>query len=413
MYHIIHQITKLTFNQRFVILLIVIMSTQFVAIEGFVTSPIKVSVMIFCIFFFFWKVPFISKAVWCSIFYWSICLCIALLHDYFRFTTIAYLGMFLMAYIVYYHLIYMDTFSLCQFKKILSYIIYAYCIVLILQQISIIIGIRNLGILNLANNYLLSINNSYYDWNRLPILTCEPSHSAKIITTIMFGYIRCLEIEKGTKISLAELFNKKNKWVSICFLWMIFMMGSGTGWVGFGILCLYFIQWRTFLYTIPIFISFFFILQHSGNEQFERAIKTTEATMTGNIQTINQADGSSSTRVVPILNTFVYSDLTNTETWIGNGTLSTKESKRSWMNLKRKIPIVEQYGFIGFFFSLLLIYTCAIKKIWSIETILFFVLSMASLGNEYHIWSQMYIFTAIRFFQINKENGCLNNHSEL
>ena len=112
MYQIIHQIKALTFNQRFVILLIIIMSTQFVAIEGFVTSPIKVSVMLFCIFFFFWKVPFISKVVWCSIFYWTICLCMALLHEYFRFSTIAYLGLFLIAYIVYYHLIYLDTFSL-------------------------------------------------------------------------------------------------------------------------------------------------------------------------------------------------------------------------------------------------------------------------------------------------------------
>lgn len=413
MYHIIHQIKELSYNQRVTILLIIIMSTQFVAIEGFVTSPIKVSVMIFCFFFFFWKVPYISKAVWCSILYWTICFCIALLHEYFRFSTIAYLGMFLMAYIVYYHLIFMDTFSLHQFKKILSYIIYAYCIILLLQQISIIIGIRNLGILNLADNYLLSINNSYYDWNRLPSLSCEPSHSAKIIITIMFGYIRCLEVEKGAKISLTELFNKKNKWVSICFLWMIFMMGSGTGWIGFGILCIYFIHWRTFLYTIPILIGSFFILQYSGNKQFERAIITIQATMTGNIQTINEADGSSSTRVIPILNTFIYSDLTKTESWIGKGTLSEKESLLSWMNYERKIPVVEQYGFVGFFFSLLLIYTCAIKKFWSIETILFFILSLATLGNEYHIWSQMYIFTAIRYFQIKKEHGCLDNHSEL
>lgn len=412
MYKIIHQIKALSFNQRFTILLIIIMSTQFVAIEGFATSPIKVSVMIFCFFFFFWKVPFISKVVWCSIFYWTICFCIALLHDYFRFSTIAYLGMFLMAYIVYYHLIYMDTFSLRQFKKILSYIIYTYCIVLLLQQISIIIGIRNLGILNLVDNFLLSINNSYYDWNRLPILTCEPSHSAKIITTIMFGYIRCLEVEKGSKISLAELFNKENKWVSLCFLWIILMMGSGTGWIGFGILCVYFIRWRTFLYAIPVLIISFFILQYSGNKQFERAVITIQATMTGNVKIVNREDGSAGTRVIPLLNTLTI-DLTSPDSWIGNGTISKDESLKSWLDLDRKVPIVDQYGLIGLIFSLILIYTCAIRKIWSIETVLFMVLSLASLGNEYHIWSQMYVFTAIRYFQTRKEYGCFDNHCEL
>lgn len=408
MYQIIYQIKSLTFNQCFALLLLIVMSTQIVAIEGFTTSLLKVSVMVFCILFFFWKVPFFSKATWCSICYWLICLCIALLHEYVRFNTIAYLGLFLIAYIVYYHLIYLDTFSLRQFRKILSYIIYVYCIVLILQQISILIGVRNFSIINLVDY----TGKAYYKWNRLPILSCEPSHSAKIIITIMFGYIRCLEVEEGTKISLKKLFNKQNKWITICFLWIIFMMGSGTGWIGFGILCLYFIHWRKILYAIPILIGIFFTLQYSGNEQFKRAIVTINATMTGNINIINKEDGSAGTRVIPLINTFTI-DLTKTESWIGNGTISKKESQNSWLNLDRKVPVVDQYGLIGLIFSLILIYTCAIRKIWSIETVLFMVLSLASLGNEYHIWSQMYIFTAIRYFQMQKENGCLDNHSEL
>lgn len=408
MHQIIHQIKSLTFNQRLVLLLLVIMNTQFVAIEGFGTSPIKVSVMTFCIFFFFWRVPYISKAVWCSIFYWIACFCLALLHEYVRFSTIAYLGMFLISYIVYYNLIYIDTFSLNQFRKILSYIIYVYCIVLILQQISILIGVRNLSIINLVDY----TGKAYYRWNRLPILSCEPSHSAKIIITIMFGYIRCLEIEKGTKISLKQLFNKQNKWIAICFLWIIFMMGSGTGWIGFGILCLYFIHWRKILYAIPILIGIFFMLQYSSNEQFERVIKTINVTTTGNVKIISKEDVSAGTRIIPLLNTFTI-DLTKTESWIGNGTISKTESQKNWLDLDLKVPIVDQYGLIGLIFSLILIYTCAIKEIGSIETVLFMVLSLASLGNEYHIWSQMYIFTAIRYFQIKKENGCLDNHSEL
>lgn len=408
MYRIIQLIKNLTLNQLFAVLLLIMMSTQFVAIEGFGTSPVKVSVMSFCFFFFFWKVPFISKAVCCCCCYWLVCFSLALLHEYVRFSTIAYLGMFLMAYVIYYHLIYLDTFSLSQFRKILSYVIYIYCIVLVLQQLSILIGVRNFSIINLADH----TGNAYYEWNRLPILTCEPSHSAKIITTIMFGYIRCLEVGKGSKILLTDLFNKENKWVSLCFLWMILMMGSGTGWIGFGILCLYFIHWRKILYTIPIFIVIFITLQYSGNEQFERAIKTINATTTGDVKLINKEDVSAGTRVIPLFNTLTI-DLTSAESWIGNGTISKNESQKSWLDLNRKVPIVDQYGLIGLILSLILIYTCAIRKIWSIETVLFMVLSLASLGNEYHIWSQMYIFTAIRYFQTNNEHGCLYNHSKL
>lgn len=406
MYQIIHQIRRLTFNQRFALLLLIIMSTQFVAFEGFGTSPIKVGVMSFCFFFFFWKVPFVSKAVWCSIFYWTICFCIALLHETFRFSTLAYLGMFLMAYIVYYHLIYQDTFTLRQFKKILSYIIYAYCIILIFQQLSILIGVRNFPIINLVDH----TGNAYYKWNRLPILTCEPSHSARIIIATMLGYIRCLEIEERTKISLKKLFSKENKWVSISFLWIIFMMGSGTAWFGFSILCLYFIHWRTFLYTIPIIVSLFFLAQMSNNEQLERVITIAEITITGDNEAVFKTDVSASTRISPLYNTFTI-DLTKTESWIGKGNTEFKQD--SWKDLTLKTPIVEQYGLIGFLFSLLLIYTCAIRKIISIETALFIFMSLMSLGNEYHIWSLIYIFTATRYFQTQKENGYLSNHSKL
>lgn len=406
MYQIIHQIRSLTFNQRFALVLLIIMSTQFVAIEGFGTSPIKVSVMSFCFFFFFWKVPFVSKAVWYSIFYWTICFCIALLHETFRFSTLVYLGMFLMAYVVYYHLIYQDTFSLHQFKKILSYIIYAYCIVLILQQLLILIGVRNLPIINLVDY----TGNAYYKWNRLPILTCEPSHSARIVIATMLGYIRCLEFEERMKISLKKLFNKENKWVSISFLWIIFMMGSGTAWFGFCILCLYFIHWRTFLYAIPVIVSLFFLAQMSNNEQLRRVITVAEVTIKGNNEAMFKTDVSASTRISPLYNTFTI-DLTKAESWLGEGNAEYKPDV--WKDLSLKTPIVEQYGLIGFLFSLLLIYTCAIRKIISIETALFIFMSLMSLGNEYHIWSLMYIFTATRYFQTKKGNGYLGYHSEL
>ncbi len=55
-----------------------------------------------------------------------------------------------------------------------------------------IVGLRNVPFLNLAGA-------SYYAWNRLPALSCEPSHTARIISAAMLGYIQCLEIEWGKR----------------------------------------------------------------------------------------------------------------------------------------------------------------------------------------------------------------------
>lgn len=54
-----------------------------------------------------------------------------------------------------------------------------------------------------------------------------------------------------------------------------------------------------------------------------------------------------------------------------------------------------------------------IRKIFSIETLLWLGLGMATLANVPINWGAMMMFTAVRYFQIQKENGCLNNHSEL
>ena len=380
------------------------MSVQFVPIEGLTISPIKIGLMSVCVIVFLCHIPFQSKVTWICLFYWSTCFIVSLRYSV-RFNTLGYLGLFLITYIVYYNLIYKGVFTLMQFKKLLRSLLIAYAIFLILQQIFILLGISNFPPLNLVGNLL---ETQYYEWNRLPSLSCEPSHTARIISAAMLGYIRCLEIQKGASVSLKSLFNKENRLVTSCYLWLTFMMGSGTGWVGFGIICIYFIQKRTFFYIIPLAIGIGAILYSGENKQFSRAINAAQATITGDVMQIVEADQSGAVRIVPLINTLLNTDLSQTESWLGKGTLSEDDAQNAWTDLNRKISIVEQYGLLGLIASLILLYSCAIRRFFSIETLMFILLLMLSLNNIYIVWSMVFIFTTIKYFQLQREKGLLD-----
>lgn len=405
--HILQRIRIIPFNTKFATIIILVMSMQLVALEGLEVSWIKVLLMAFAPIIFFFRVPFISRVVWGACIYWLLCYIPASFNTDMRFSTLGYLGMFLITYIVYYNLLYTGAFTLSQFKSILKLLLLAYGCTLLLQQLCVIIGLNNVPLINLTGE-------KYYSWNRLPTLSCEPSHTARIISAAMLGYIQCIEIENGDKTSLSQLFNRDNRWVTIAYLWLVLTMGSGTGWIGFAILCLYFIRLRTFFYIIPFFVCLFFVLQYLGNKQLTRATSAIEATLTGNTSSIYKADGSASVRIIPLINTLTKTDLTKKESWIGKGTYAAdRTDKNEWKNLDRKLGIVEQYGVLGLIGSLVCLYSCAIRRFLSLETLYFVILLLCSLGNEYFTWSMIYIFTAIRYFQIKKEYGCFDNHSEL
>lgn len=402
---ILQRIKTIPFNRIYGIVLYIAMSIQLVTIEGLNVSPIKVVLMGLAPVVFVLRVPHINRAIWAATIYWLLCYFTASFHGEMRFSTLGYMALFLITYIVFYNLLYTGTFTLDQFKKLLKFILLAYGITLLLQQACVIVGLTNVPFLNL-------VGAEYYAWNRLPTLSCEPSHTARIISAAMLGYIQCLEIEKGKKISLIQLFEKDNRWVTLVYLWMTLTMGSGTGWISFGILCLYFIRLRTFFYVIPIFFCLFCVLQHSENKQLKRAIIATEATLTGNTSLIFKADVSGSVRIIPLVNTLTKTDLNQKESWFGKGTYAADRAKKNeWKNMDRKLGIVEQYGLLGLIGSLILLYSCAIRRFFSIENLYFIVLLLCSLSSEYFTWSMVMVFTAMRYFKKQQENGCFNNHS--
>ena len=403
--NVLQKLRGIPFDRLFASLLFIVMSVQFVGIEGYDLSFIKVGMMGLCLIVFFVRVPYVSVAIVSGLLYWFVCFCLSIVQSDFRFSTLGYSGLFLIAFFVYYNMVYKGAFSLEQYQRLLRGMILAYAIVLVCQQFLVLLGVRNFPLLNL-------VGWGYYQWNRLPVLTCEPSHSATILTALFLGYLRCIEIKDGFKPSLKVLFSDEHRWATIGYLWLTFTMGSGTGWLGFGIICLYFLQWRTALYLIPLFIGMFFILQASGNEQFQRAWKSVQATFTGDVMAIAKADGSASVRIIPFVNTITDLDLLEKASWIGEGTVTIEERDNGWRDFTRKIATVEQYGLIGFIFSLIFIYSCVIYRVMSLESLCFVLLLIMTIANAYVTWSMFYVFATIRYFQVQQEKGNLIGNSD-
>ena len=369
-------------------IMLVLFNIMFVPIEQGPFSPVKIGFMGICPLIFIAKKPIVTKALVLAAIYWLVCYTLSLLKGEMRFSTLGFLGMYLILYINYYSFIVKGTFTLEYFTKVLKYLIIAYAVVLIGQQMCVLVGLRNMPLLNLQNQFFLSIT-------KLPSLTLEPSHSARILTFTMLGYLRCMEIMKGKRITLQELFSPEQRIVTFSFLWSMLMMGSGTAFVGMGVLSFYFITRKTVIYIIPLIIGMFMLGQSMELKQMDRAVALAEAASTGSAEEAMAADGSGATRIIPVMNVFTKTDVTQLETWIGKKNM--EKDKHWWKRTDTKI--YDQYGLIAFIISLVFIYSCVIRHFFSIETLLYLILLGFTLGNIYYAWGCLMIMTGVTYFQ--------------
>ena len=373
--------------------MLVLFNVLFLPIELSGFSPVKIAFMGICPLIFIAKKPIITKALILAALYWMVCYLLSLLKGEMRFSTLGFLGMYLILYINFYSFVVKGTFTLDYFTKILQYLIIAYGVTLIGQQLCVLVGLRNMPLLNLQNQFFLSIT-------KLPTLTLEPSHSARILTFAMLGYLRCLEIKTGKKLTVQEWFDKEHRTVTFLFLWSMLMMGSGTAFIGLGILGLYFITKKTAIYIVPALIGLFIIGQSLELKHMDRVVTLAASATTGDAKAMQQADGSGASRLIPLVNAFTKTDLTELETWIGK---TSMEKDEFWWK-RTETKIYDQYGLLAFLISLIFVYACVINHFFSLETLLFLGLLGLSITNIYYVWGCFMIMTGVRYFQQTSVN---------
>lgn len=316
----------------------------------------------------------------------------------FRLSTLLLSTALVFTYIGFYNLIVIEkAFSIEHFIKICKWIMMAYFVVCIIQQLLIVLGFTYAPIVNMTYELGRGIGcNS---------LAREPSTFGRFMLVFYYAYIKCNEYKRGEgPYTLNELFSGEHKWVTIRFLWMMTTMGSGTAYVCLILFSLYFVRRHNWYYVIPILAICYTLIQTSGIEALDRATNTIEATSTLNTQTVIEADGSASARITPLLNTLNV-NYTKFETWFGKGI-------DAGLKEKANRTIFDDYGFIFYLITLLFDFSCA-YNFWSLSTIFMFVGVGGGAGNNIqYAWTLMMVITCVKYFYENKNNPTIYKEGE-
>ena len=371
---------------------LLIMSVQFLYIEGWAVSTPKVTFMALTPFIMLFRTQYISKATIYAALYLVFTVCLLLLKPDFRSSTIYYSTLFFFTFNLYYNLVFHENaYTIDDFIKILKGLIYAYAICLALQQLCIIIGIRYMPIINLMNM-------NYYELFRLNTLAIEPSHAARLLTVFFYGILKLSQYKNdGTPLKISELWTEY-KWTIIAFLYTMICIGSGTAFVGLAILSLYFLKREYIIAVLIGATTFYMAVPYIDYEPLTRAIEIFNATLTGDTEIITKTDNSAAARVNIIVDTFTHLDITDSSVWFGSGTDSVAKDGR------HIVSAITDYGLFSYITKLIFFFSCCFTSIFSLETLMFILLFGMNIGNIAYGFAALMVFATIKYFKNNHQN---------
>ena len=237
-----------------------------------------------------------------------------------------------------------------RIQRILRNVLYAYAIVLVLQQLCVIVGIRPI-------NQTFGFENKW----KLPSLAQEPSHMAIFVFFFMYSYMLISEKIMGHKYGRKDA--KKEKWVWIAYFWCMLTCQSTSAILYCGLLFLRYVKAKTIIkYTfVLIFVIIAGSLIFYNSEAFHRAFLFSEAFLTLNIDAIDEADHSAAYRFFPMFYLLQNMNVFSTEFWFGHGLdfgknalnlyaldISGDETYDGHVNMGGFFGYILDYGFLCF-----------------------------------------------------------------
>lgn len=377
-------------------------ATIFIILFGIYYIPIdtragfgvmKFALMTSAVIIFFLFAFRVSKALVIGIVYLLYQYVSASFHpESFRWSTLLFSFGLVFAYICMYTLIYVErVFTIRHFIRITKWMMMAYFVFCVVQQCSIMVGMRIFPLINLVQLFDRGIGcNS---------LSMEPSTFARFMLVLYYAYVKCNEYLRGEgPFKVKELFSGEHKWVTIRFLWMMTTMGSGTAYVCLILFCLYFVRKHNFFYMMPVLIAGYIGLQALEIEQASRATRILNAMTTLDQEQVEMADGSGASRISPLLNSFK-ADFSKQETWFGHG---IDYAVRHKMIVQQTATLFDDYGLILYLLGLLMNFACGYRFL-SLGAVFMFAGVAGGAGTNIHYtWELMIIMTCVRYFYDNR-----------
>ena len=301
-----------------------------------------------------------------------------------RWSTVLYGCMFCLYFISLCHLLVFSNASQNDIMKVLKCLIFAYAIVLMIQQLCVLFG---LPIFNVSN---YSIREPW----KLNSLMSEPEHSGRMVGLLMYSYLTVKSIISG-KESFAESW-KSEKLLWCAFLWCMLTSLSAGAYLFLLIVLTKFMTSKNFLQITFILLVFFFIANFLiESVALERFIKFSSAALTFDINKMCQADLSAALRIVPSILCIQHIDLSTIDGWFGHGIDYVSTFMSNYINGVETgytggglfLTAVE-YGFLVFIVLAVITFRLCYDKNNKIPTIFFWVFSVLFVGmNSQITWS--------------------------
>lgn len=366
---------------------LVFMSVQFLFIEGWAVSMPKVVFMASTPFLLLMMSPYVSKATIFGLLFFSVTVAMSVIQfGTPRMSTFYYTALFLLMFNLYYNLVYLNNvFTIDGFLRIVRFVIMAYAICLVVQQAFFIVGLKYMPLVNLMGM-------PYYELFRLNTLAIEPSHAARILTVYFYAFLKLLEYKNGGAPSFSLLWGEHRRLV-LAFLYTMLAIGSGTAFVGLGILALYFLRKQYVAYVVIFGFAFYMLVPMIDYEPLNRSMAVFNAAMSGDADLVRKTDHSASSRVNIILDTIKYLDLSDADTWLGKGIDATFTSD------KAVVSAITDYGLISYILKLVFFFSCCFTGLFSLEVLMFILLFSFNVGNIAYGWAALMVFSTVKYFK--------------
>ena len=313
-----------------------------------------------------------------------------------RWSTIFYSAMYCITFMAYVRVLNKSGINILQYLKLIKFLIYAYFIVLLIQQFCVLTGLP----VFLVNQY-----NPAEPW-KLNSLSLEPSHTARFVPLFMYSFITIKEVILNRRYSLKEDF-KTDKYIWIAFLYTMVTMGSGTAFLFIPIVLLKFIRGKDIVVLVALTLVLWFAMQQISPQTMKRTTDTFFATLTLDENKIIKADGSAALRIVPMMVVMKNIGLITFDNWFGHGIDSTKFILNKQMRIPGQLDdsvggalfqLWYEYGFISFLLFILFSFLTCYKKGDFLSVVFWFFLVFMYGVNNQMVWMCVVLLYANKVF---------------
>ena len=318
----------------------------------------------------------------------------------FRFSTVAYSAIFILTFICYRRFLRTSVLSKNRYLGVVQKIIYAYFFVLILQQLSVFVGIP-------VFNQCWKFPNPF----KLNSLAHEPSYIGGTLALFMFSYAKLWKEGQKSKFSQKNVF-WENKKLWLAFSYVMLTCGSSWTLMAFALIFAYFLwkerMWKSIL--LSLFAGICGLIYFGSVEVVKRWIDLMPAIVTGNTEIIGALDLSAAARINPVLYYFQDFNIFSFNTWFGYGVDYSKT--HTIVRLLDSYDYMEQgnatgglfpaffldYGLIGGGLFLWNLKKFAVKRICSFLFILWLFCFLPIGFNTYMTWLFFIISYSTNYF---------------